>query len=506
MSDTLRKPAALLPLRVEIRHIQHSGDNGNVHFAKYVYDDKYDSNNNVVALGHRRKKSTKSTFLPVREIWIRWYPDDCQVFPRVSAITETEKNAYESYVSTVTNAGTEEEIEVAWKTFIDAVGVQRARFLVNVEGEDPNFDEDDAFVEPDKRPQDALAQFLAAGSKLKALPRKIKLYTIHEDAASSTREIKFLAEGSQIPEDIVFSSFDIPGSRWTLDFEKAVAQGMGIKIRDADKCEQVEKANWLVAVGVTEHESAILEELFLRFKALGRFGIVRQDTPTNNTETLKTDYIGLESGTSRQKDIADPRFLDDPPPYLCNEDAISIHLGLDRHVFRGLDNAYLGEQVAARAMNRILWDACTRTYKDHLTFYRFEDEVYKMKDHPETWRALSDHFGEHVLGRGVTPALLISDNPYGIVIATDLEEWKSSADVAEKRNLEMNVAKTCKVFKEKFLKLADEGRVRFQGDVLHVVNPQDFSLRALQLAVLVSQSVEASVGRLFHLQIADSRQ
>lgn len=454
MASAQCKPTVLLPLRLEIRHLQNSIEENSIHLARYEYADEFDIYGNLESKGHRLKGSRKFVFEPQKEVWIRWYPDDCQVFPRISKIGNNERESYNSYKNEVEEIKGNDEladderqngINAAWKEFVDQVGLQRARFLMNFNGEDPAFD--------DEYHEEALDQFLEKGEKLKALPNKVKLYTIHEDVNTLEREIKFLAEGNAIPSDIVFSASDIPSARWIVDFEEAVANGMGIKIIDPIKCEQVESADWLIAVGHKKDNDCIFEELIKRYKALDRLGVPRQDSATNNIETHKADFVSNEEGTKRENIISDHIPNTPMNHYLNNGDMISIGLGVKKDVFRGVDNASLIELEAARSMNQLLWPACTKAYS--IYFKKFDttsEQITPIGDYSE-WPFLSEHFINYVFGRG--HAVRIGNCPYGILPIVNSDKWESASSDPELYKFESNLVKICQLFKKKYLKLAE---------------------------------------------------
>ncbi len=464
-----RRPIALLPLRLEIRHIKNS-----VSLAKYTYIEKVYPHGKEYSF--RGAETKKENTKPKREIWIRWYPDDCQVFPPVGRITETEIDAYNLYIKRDKKAS-------AWNTFVNSIGLHRARFLLDFLGGESTAEIEayNLYIESDKKESalnsfvksiglhrarfltdffggefidagvehstdsdssqgtneyldDGLSQFLSKGAKLKVLPKTINLYTIKDRATT------FLV-AKPIDPNIVFSGNDIPFARWITDFEKAVEKGMGIKITDPALCSQVENADWLIAVGHNDDSGKILEELLLRHKALGRFNVLPQDTPTNNTEEEKSPFVANESGTEFENEIPDNNPTSADTVYLTNADILEISLGLNEKVFAGLKNAHAFEQEAARAMNKLLWEACTTAYSGDFA-----------KKNPATWKQLAKHFVTHVLGRGAVPAIQIGQNPYGIVLATDLEKWTSVA--VDQKPIE-TIIKYCNSLKEAYLRLSE---------------------------------------------------
>jgi len=430
------KPVLLLPLRMEIRVIEQLAVHGLVgkKMVKFVYEPS--SVKGILTI----PKTVGHPQLPVnREIWIRWYPDECQVFPRVGRITEQETEAFQLYL----NADNRDPA-INWKDFVKAVGIQRARFILDNAGTDPDFDHenDNSLDQPDK--SDGMQQFLTRGAKLKALPNKVVLYTIHENSSAKQREVKLLAEGKDIDSNLVISAIELVQARWAVDFDEAVVQGMGIKITDEKKCQQVEDADWLIAVGHKEEANNLLNELLLRHKALGRFGILAQDTPSNNTEEVKSVFTENESGTPSEKNIS---FGTEASGYTTNEDLLVSALGVGKQVFKGVDNAGgIGVEVG-RIMRGLLFDSCTITFRHERSLLK------KLNLTANNWALLRDHYIDHVYGGGVFPAIQIGRNPYGILPVTNLENFTSSA-AQENTSPAPGVKTGCEILKTMFLQMA----------------------------------------------------
>lgn len=455
MSLNKNKPAILFPLRLEIYDHMEKGYIIRPHKPPLDRPDIIINRPDIVinkpdivippSLDPLDGKNVKIPFYR-QEIWIRWYPDDCQVFPGVSGITRNEKTAYEMYLKSIYNVTDEETIKKAWASFVRKVGASRARYIADIEH---NKLEDK---------DEALNQFLKEGSRLKLLPRTVKLFTYHEKGAAFGDKFRFLAEGSPIPKDLVISNPGNPSARWMVDFNEAVTKGMGLKIISPDKCRQVGDADWLIAVGIKDSadNDAVMEELLIRYKALGRFDILQQDTPTNNTEYAKTGFTGIENEISGTDDV-----MYNNLPYkdkaITGGKILASALGINEDIFTGVSSSALKEQRSAMAMASVLWDACTRGYRDMYMNYQGVHNVVSFRSHPIKWRYLSEHFKKSVLGRGLVPAVQIGQNPYGILPVTCLNEWKSSEEKdKEKIILEDGIAKVCAIFKDKFMDLALE--------------------------------------------------
>lgn len=447
MSYNKNKPAVLFPLRLEIYDHMEKGYIIRPHKPPLDRPDIIINRPGTVINTPQGPLAGKDIKIPFyrQEIWIRWYPDDCQIFPGVSGITRDEEIAYEIYLKSISNVTDQEIIKQTWASFVRKVGAARARYIADIDHNKLG-DKDEA-----------LKQFISVGSKLKLLPRTVKLFTFHEKGASFDEKFRFLAEGNPIPEDLVISDPDHPYARWMVDFEEAVAKGMGLKIAGTAKCRQVGDADWLIAVGLKDSadNDAVLEELLIRYKATGRFDILQQDTPTNNTENGKTGFTGIENELSGTDEVMDHNLPQNRA--ITGGQILAGALGITEAIFTGISNAALTEQRSAMAMASVLWDPFTRGYRDMYMHYQGVHDVVSFRSHPVKWRYLSEHFKKSVLGRGLVPAVRIGQNPYGILPVTCLNEWKSSEEKdKEKIILEEGMARVCAIFKERFMGLALE--------------------------------------------------
>ncbi len=388
---------------------------------------------------------------------IRWYPDESQLFPPVSGQTDADRKAFQEYElneteiendASLSDKEREIRLRTSWLALVRKVGLARARWLVDEKysGGSKTFS--------GKSDKDALHAFLEEGAPLKMLPERVFLFTLRWQGG--TRIIELLERGEIIPADIVFSlqnQQNPSGTNWVFNFEKAVKVGMGVRITDPVKINQLRQAGWLLAVGCKADttENAVLEELLLRNKSLGSMEILAQDTPTNNTEQASTDFIGNENGTSRESEMPQEPGITDGA---ASGDLLAAALGLERSVFGGVKNEASRDQRAALAMNRILWFVCTRDHRDAFLNFNTPKGLYRMKDRFEEWMALSEHFTRYVIGRGLLPSIRIGDNPYGILPVTDLEAWKPFDEV-KGDSIAQSMVDVCRILKKKSLKLAN---------------------------------------------------
>ncbi|HYR91493.1 MAG TPA: hypothetical protein VE422_45995 [Terriglobia bacterium] len=216
------------------------------------------------------------------------------------------------------------------------------------------------------------------------------------------------------------SAFD-----WMSDFDKAVAKGMGfrVKLTDAEARNGFAK---IIVLGVflsadARQSAALLEELIdnHQFGPKG-FSIVPQGTPTNNTERNGTGY----SDNDPYNDLA---FFTatDPPAF----DPASPEPGRSRTDGRlladALGIAYGPLQTVQHADQTDLLEACslsTALFPSTLGYWLRHWMSPVVSE--QTTRLTRSFFTQFVTGRGPLPAVRIGNQPYGVLVTSDLSRWK----------------------------------------------------------------------------------
>jgi hypothetical protein len=227
-----------------------------------------------------------------------------------------------------------------------------------------------------------------------------------DPSAPQEDQFQQTADGElKIPEEI----------RWMVDFEEAVAVGMGIKIPlDATRVDLEQPIDRVIAIGVRLADAQAGRdalEALLEQHRYGRAGLslVRQGTPTNNTETATAGYSreedadaaydAMTAGEAEIKPTADWWQRSDGQ-WLA--DALGIGISaLDR-----LPQANGKDLSEARAMNRALWPATLG--------YAMETMLHPVFT-PQQVDATRWFFTSFVSGRGFLPAVRIGNQPYGVL-------------------------------------------------------------------------------------------
>ena len=204
--------------------------------------------------------------------------------------------------------------------------------------------------------------------------------------------------------------------KWLVDFDSAVAAGMGLAI-DLTPEQAATGFDRLLVLGLqlaaTDAAGQTALEELLRHHAASRTGlaVLPQGTPTNNT-------TGAPAGNTQQDD-ADASFDDrrDAALFAMTADPMRKRdgqwlaelLGVDPALFAAVHGSGGADQQQARAMHRALWPATLGYWMDKMLSPVFDDDAVD----DTRW-----FFTQYVSGRGAAPAIRIGDQPYGILPTT----------------------------------------------------------------------------------------
>jgi len=216
------------------------------------------------------------------------------------------------------------------------------------------------------------------------------------------------------------TSFD-----WMSDFDKAVALGMGFRINLSAE-EAGNGFTRIVALGVflsadANESASLLEELIdnHQFGPKG-FSIVRQGTPTNNTERDGTGY----SDNDPYDDLAfftatDPPAFDpassDPKKSRTDGRLLADALGIRYEPLQTVQRADQIDILEATAMNTSLFPSTLGYWLRNWTSPAISAEAARLT------RAF---FTAFVTGRGPLPAIRVGNQPYGVLLTSDVSRWK----------------------------------------------------------------------------------
>jgi hypothetical protein len=212
---------------------------------------------------------------------------------------------------------------------------------------------------------------------------------------------------------------------WMSDFDKAVAQGMGFRVKLTDE----EARNGFAKVFVlgvflstSAADGAVLVEELIdnhQFSPKG-FSLVPQGTPTNNTERTGTGYSDndpyddLAFFTATDKPAFDPA---DPDPKKSQTDGrlLADALGISYAPLQTVQHADQTDCLEAASMAAALfpgtWGYWLRNWMAPVVT-------------EEAARQTRSFFTRFVTGRGPLPAVRIGNQPYGVLLTSDFSRWK----------------------------------------------------------------------------------
>ncbi|MGI8732066.1 MAG: hypothetical protein ACR2LM_02045 [Pyrinomonadaceae bacterium] len=225
------------------------------------------------------------------------------------------------------------------------------------------------------------------------------------------------------PEDdalVYGNSFD-----WMSNFDKAVEQGMGFRVR-LNEAEARRGFARVLVLGVflsatAPDSAALLEELIdnHHYSPKG-FSIVPQGTPTNNTERDGTGYSNNDPYDDRAFFTAiDPPAFDpndtDPAKSQTDGRFLADALGISYEPLQTIQYAKQTDLLEASSMNAALFPGTLG--------YWLRNWMSPVVT-PETARQARSFFTRFVTGRGPLPAVRIGDQPYGLLLTSDFSRWK----------------------------------------------------------------------------------
>jgi len=212
--------------------------------------------------------------------------------------------------------------------------------------------------------------------------------------------------------------------RWMVDFERAVAVGMGFKI-PLDLAQARRGFDRILVLGLrlsaNEQESKTILETLIQHHHNGRsgFSLLPQGTPTNNTDRAGSGFSRADDADDSFNDYfrnatqgtdADSLFAEvDDPLQKRDGQWLAELLGIDPSLLKKVRHSDGTDQCEARAMNTALWPATLGYWMETMMHPVFTDTAI------EDTRTF---FTQFVTGRGAIPAIRIGSQPYGILPTT----------------------------------------------------------------------------------------
>lgn len=361
------------------------------------------------------------------ELRIRVYPDDVHVDSHEAALTDGERTAGTTYWREVFAAGDDvQRRRAAWATLVTAVGGERATWIreaLTPTGEPPG--------EPDFPSVESRPEAWNRAARTLLLPDRLEFSAYRDD------ELVWRTTGADIPdtlplgvapqsvgddgeEDADTLPFD-SNSRWLVDFEAAVAVGMGLAapLGTAD-----DRFDLLTVVGVGSQDAAtgaqrVQDALAARVFTDG-LSTIPVGTPTNNTPESRSGW--RTRGAPTEPDVVAAWRAAYDPAGTQEAARLARALGINgQPVLAGVFDPEGGDEALLARLHRLraettAWSGVWQPAVD-------SNKAHGPADAP-WYAAASKHFEAHVRGRGPLPLLRIGRQPYGVLPVSSLDLWR----------------------------------------------------------------------------------
>lgn len=376
-----------------------------------------------------------------QELWIRIFPDDFHADTHEPLLAVGEVEVGELYWakragihSLPPGEEAESEKRLAWDTLkAKSTSPQRAIWIAKAtrplnwpQTDVPppstlDFPKHDTFKE----------QAWTRAPRTQALPDKfiVTIFAhgkaVHEQVGAAIPDTVFLGPDPFAGEeafkkegdDIVFQE----KIAWLQNFDKAIASGLGMKIALKPTMllpnGSLERITVLGILHSADPESGkkLVENLFEshHYSSKG-LAFLPQGTATNNTEDGASGYSRNDDQLSRgyyeeTASVADPQ---------SDLGLFAQTFGIDKNILKDLPHAGQRDHMNNLMMNQALY-AATLSY--------YFDELMKpaIKDADEA--QIRSFFTSFVSSRGPLSGIRVGDQPYGVLLTSDLSRWNDAA-------------------------------------------------------------------------------
>jgi hypothetical protein len=210
---------------------------------------------------------------------------------------------------------------------------------------------------------------------------------------------------------------------WPVDWFEALKAGMGVELSFTDGVDHLDQ---LLVLGVRGEDAAAggqwLQDLLLGHAFGDGLAMLPAGTPTNNTP-------GARSGWSSRPVLPPPG----PEPAAGQRpvaDALAKALGLpDGGFLRTCEGASDAEPDAVAALSLLTWSTLGKGFAEAAVAH-LDLSIPQVRgtDSARPWRTVRDHLAQHVRSRGPLPMVRVGRQPYGILPASALTDWRAERD------------------------------------------------------------------------------
>ncbi|HWP09926.1 MAG TPA: hypothetical protein VNN72_29490 [Polyangiaceae bacterium] len=365
---------------------------------------------------------------------VRLSPDEISLYTHESRVTPSEDEAGVNYWQGFIDEKPETEL---WRDIVARVGAPRAAYLVPLARPD-----DPKNMEGTGGPHwPTLDRRSSSWTKpgVAMMPDRFAVYVYKNGTRRGPYYGGRVVEPLQVTPDPKLREGDLvdfppghkidPRIQWNVNFdtvndvpfENALKVGMGVLV-PLEGDDATTGFDRVVVVGVkssmgSSNGAAMISQLFYGHRYTTGFEFLRQGTATNNIEGQPTTYP--------------PEDHAGEVSYVYTLLSPSLYTGTDAEKFQKLlkvpqdlvthVQGREGVQIAnAQAMNRALWPA-TFGYFMRFMLAPTDSTPTFSKEDVELGR---EYFCNHVLARGVVPAIRVGSIPYGVLPVAALGTWE----------------------------------------------------------------------------------
>lgn len=375
------------------------------------------------------------------ELWVRVFPDDVAVVTHEKVLTDAEVEHGRAYWTALRAAADADARTEAWRALVDRFGANRGAWVAlqtkptnwDAAATDPQL----AFEFPD--PPLTKPDAWTTAPHTRVLPDRFVLLgwrtgeRVLNEVGAAVDDVVVLGPspledhdgGPSITRDQVDKTLALGESfAWVRDFDAAVRRGLGFRVR-LDERAVAGGFDQLMVLGVKHSASAddakaLVEDLVDNHHySLPGFAVVRQGTPTNNTEGNESAYTRAGRGAeeSAVTEVGAPLFAPVGDRTAATDgQRLADYLGIGYDPLLHVDGAALADNAEAVAMNRALYAGTLGYYLDHMLNEVVSDDGLV---------AIRRHFTEHISGRGPVPTVRVGRQPYGILPTSAFGRWRS---------------------------------------------------------------------------------
>ncbi len=400
--------------------------------------EEWDDTTPIMLLPLRLETRFKEMEREQRELWVRVFPDEIAINTHEKLLTERERTNAIAYWKALRAATDDTARKAAWQELVKHFGANRSAWVAlqtkptNWSTPPPASDDALQFPQFDLAKPDSWTE--APHSRV--MPDHFVLITfrggevVHTVVGEQVDDILVVGPApldddgkSGLKRDPATNRLDLGEEfSWVADFPLAVQRGMGFRLRltaedFAQGFEQLLVIGLKLSASETDTQKLIEELIHNHHYSAKGFALVRQGTPTNNTDDDS-------SGFGATDPHAEQSYFVEVGPELfrwvaeadkaSDGQRLAEYLGIAYDALQHIANADLTDHAEAIAMNKALYAGTFGYYLNTML-----NDVMSSAT-IERVRAL---FTQNVTGRGPLAAVRVGNQPYGFLLTSTFPRW-----------------------------------------------------------------------------------